>query len=70
MQEGWPGDDNTPDGAEPLARIILSLIDEEDSSNEDLIAEIASPLNGITIAGIMGMLFIRVYRAGRRRGQV
>lgn len=69
VTEGLPGADSSPDADdEPRARIILSLVDEEDSGNAGLIAAIAGPLGGIAVAVILGMLFLRVYRAGRRRG--
>ena len=71
VTEGLPGADSTPDAKdEPRARIILSLVDEGDSGNAGLIAAIAGPLGGIALAGILGMLFLWVYRAGRRRGAV
>ena len=71
VTEGLPGGEATT-GADddPLARIILSLVDEEDSGNAGLIAAIAGPLGGIALAGILGMLFFWVYRAGRRKGAV
>ena len=53
-------------GEEPQARIILSLLAEDDSLNVGLIAAIAGPLGGIALAGVLGGLFFWAYRAGRR----
>ena len=69
LREGTPpADGSATDDAEPDSVIRVTLVEQAGSNNAGLIAAIAGPLGGIALAGLLGFLFLWVYRTGRRRG--
>ena len=51
---------------EPDARIGLSLVEEENTSNTGVIVAIAAPIGSVALIVLLATLFYLTYRAGRR----
>ena len=54
---------------EPDARIDISFVEKESSVVGRIIA-IASPVGGVALVALLGLLFYAAYRAGRHRGSL
>ena len=61
-----PPEGSAAPAEEPDAHIDISLVEKGSSVNAGLIAAIAGPLGGIALAGVLALLMVTVYRAGRR----
>ena len=70
VREGTPPTGGSIEDVEGLdSAIYVTLAKAPGSDNAWLIAAIAGPLGGITLAAALGFLFFWVYRAGRNRGR-